>query len=196
MWVYEEEVNGKKLTSIINDQHENVRYLPGIKLPANVVATPDLCHAAKDADVLIFVLPHQFLQKACAQIKSVLKPGAYGVSLIKVSHCEEFSLKSVFWIFSVAYSIFQTKRNRNKIMGSCKSPDNTQPSSLTHGSCDITEQKYAGCRASSTRLILTGSFMRTPLRTRGKVIPGKASLSRVSNCPACFAFSLRGHYEL
>ncbi|KAA0186072.1 Glycerol-3-phosphate dehydrogenase [NAD(+)] cytoplasmic [Fasciolopsis buskii] len=83
MWVYEEEVNGKKLTSIINDQHENVRYLPGIKLPANVVATPDLCHAAKDADVLIFVLPHQFLQKACAQIKSVLKPGAYGVSLIK-----------------------------------------------------------------------------------------------------------------
>ncbi|THD22921.1 Glycerol-3-phosphate dehydrogenase [NAD(+)] [Fasciola hepatica] len=86
MWVYEEEVDGKKLTAIINDQHENVRYLPGIKLPTNVVATPDLCYAAQDADVLIFVMPHQFLQRACTQIKSVLKPGAYGVSLIKTSY--------------------------------------------------------------------------------------------------------------
>ncbi|VDP81351.1 unnamed protein product [Echinostoma caproni] len=83
MWVFEEQINGKKLTSIINEQHENVRYLPGVKLPTNVVATPDVCEAAKDADVLIFVMPHQFLHKTCLQIKPVLKPGAYGVSLIK-----------------------------------------------------------------------------------------------------------------
>lgn len=37
MYVYEELVNGKKLTEIINETHENVKYLPGHKLPANVV---------------------------------------------------------------------------------------------------------------------------------------------------------------
>ncbi|XP_065275553.1 glycerol-3-phosphate dehydrogenase [NAD(+)], cytoplasmic isoform X2 [Emys orbicularis] len=36
MWVFEEEVSGKKLTEIINMQHENVKYLPGHKLPPNV----------------------------------------------------------------------------------------------------------------------------------------------------------------
>lgn len=38
MYVYEEIVNGKKLTEIINETHENVKYLPGHKLPENVVS--------------------------------------------------------------------------------------------------------------------------------------------------------------
>ena len=38
MYVYEEIIDGKKLTEIINEQHENVKYLPGIKLPPNVVS--------------------------------------------------------------------------------------------------------------------------------------------------------------
>ena len=38
MYVYEETVDGKKLTEIINTQHENVKYLPGHKLPENVVS--------------------------------------------------------------------------------------------------------------------------------------------------------------
>lgn len=37
MYVFEEMIEGKKLTEIINEQHENVKYLPGHKLPANVV---------------------------------------------------------------------------------------------------------------------------------------------------------------
>lgn len=39
MWVYEEIIDGKKLTEIINTTHENVKYLPGKKLPENVVST-------------------------------------------------------------------------------------------------------------------------------------------------------------
>lgn len=39
MWVYEEIINGRKLTDIINTDHENVKYLPGYKLPENVVRT-------------------------------------------------------------------------------------------------------------------------------------------------------------
>lgn len=37
MYVHEEMVEGKKLTEIINTTHENVKYLPGIKIPSNVV---------------------------------------------------------------------------------------------------------------------------------------------------------------
>ncbi|KAK8726597.1 hypothetical protein OTU49_009949, partial [Cherax quadricarinatus] len=36
MYVYEEMVDGRKLTEIINTTHENVKYLPGKKLPENV----------------------------------------------------------------------------------------------------------------------------------------------------------------
>lgn len=39
MWVFEETVDGRKLTEIINTDHENVKYLPGHKLPPNVVST-------------------------------------------------------------------------------------------------------------------------------------------------------------
>ncbi|XP_015284493.1 PREDICTED: glycerol-3-phosphate dehydrogenase 1-like protein [Gekko japonicus] len=37
MWVFEELINGRKLTEIINQDHENVKYLPGHKLPPNVL---------------------------------------------------------------------------------------------------------------------------------------------------------------
>ena len=38
MYTYEELVNGRKLTEIINTEHENVKYLPGYKLPENIVS--------------------------------------------------------------------------------------------------------------------------------------------------------------
>lgn len=50
---------GKKLTEVINSEHENRKYLPGVKLEDNVVAIPDLKEAVKDATALIFVTPHQ-----------------------------------------------------------------------------------------------------------------------------------------
>jgi glycerol-3-phosphate dehydrogenase (NAD+) len=54
-----EQFEGKKLTEIINNEHENRKYLPGVKLPDNVKAIPDIGEAVKDATVLIFVMPHQ-----------------------------------------------------------------------------------------------------------------------------------------
>lgn len=38
MFVYEEVINGRKLTEIINTEHENIKYLPGHRLPENVVS--------------------------------------------------------------------------------------------------------------------------------------------------------------
>lgn len=83
MWVFEEEVDGRKLTEIINTEHENVKYLPGYKLPENVVAVPDLLEAAEGADVLVFVIPHQFLPRLCTQLKDKVKSSAVAISLIK-----------------------------------------------------------------------------------------------------------------
>uniref|UniRef100_A0A5J6SDG1 Glycerol-3-phosphate dehydrogenase [NAD(+)] n=1 Tax=Potamotrygon motoro TaxID=86373 RepID=A0A5J6SDG1_POTMO len=83
MWVYEEMINGRKLTEIINTEHENVKYLPGHKIPENVVAVPNIVEASDGADVFVFVLPHQFIGKVCDEIKNNMKPGAIGISLIK-----------------------------------------------------------------------------------------------------------------
>ncbi|RKP06805.1 NAD-dependent glycerol-3-phosphate dehydrogenase C-terminus-domain-containing protein [Thamnocephalis sphaerospora] len=83
MWVFEELVNGRKLTDIINTEHENVRYLPGIKIPENVCAVPDLMEAVRDATVLVFVVPHQFVKGICERLRGNIHPNAKAISLIK-----------------------------------------------------------------------------------------------------------------
>uniref|UniRef100_A0A8C8EWS5 Glycerol-3-phosphate dehydrogenase [NAD(+)] n=1 Tax=Oncorhynchus tshawytscha TaxID=74940 RepID=A0A8C8EWS5_ONCTS len=83
MWVFEEMVEGKKLTEIINTEHENVKYLPGHKLPKNVVAVPEITEAVKGASILIFVIPHQFIGRLCDQMKPHIAQGTIGISLIK-----------------------------------------------------------------------------------------------------------------
>lgn len=47
------------------------------------VAVPDVVEAAKDADILIFVIPHQFIKGLGAQMVGKIKPTAIGLSLIK-----------------------------------------------------------------------------------------------------------------
>ena len=84
MWVYEEMIEGRKLTEIINEDHENVKYLPGVKLPENVRAVPELLDAARDADLFVFVIPHQFISRIVGQMKGNIKDGAAAISLIKV----------------------------------------------------------------------------------------------------------------
>lgn len=83
MWVYEEMIEGRKLTEIINEDHENVKYLPGVKLPENVRAVPELLDAARDADLFVFVIPHQFISRLVGQMKGNIKDGAAAISLIK-----------------------------------------------------------------------------------------------------------------
>lgn len=95
MWVFEELVDGKKLTEIINEQHENIKYLKGFTIPDNVIACPSVTETIKDADVLIFVLPHQFIRKVCADIKDVVKKGAFGISLIKGMDTTDGTIKLI-----------------------------------------------------------------------------------------------------
>jgi glycerol-3-phosphate dehydrogenase (NAD+) len=109
MWVYEEQVELKKdskhykegsalssgpqkLTQLINEYHENVKYLPGIALPPNVVANPSLQDAVKNSTILVFNLPHQFIVNLCKQMNGVILPYARGISCIKGVNVEGSSI--------------------------------------------------------------------------------------------------------
>ncbi|KAI6785464.1 Glycerol-3-phosphate dehydrogenase [NAD(+)]-like protein [Emericellopsis cladophorae] len=98
MWVYEEDVTipkeskhynestadtPQKLTEVINKYHENVKYLPGVALPPNIVANPSLNDAVQNSTILIFNLPHQFIRKVCEGIRGEIMPFARGISCIK-----------------------------------------------------------------------------------------------------------------
>jgi glycerol-3-phosphate dehydrogenase (NAD+) len=100
MWVFEEEVNipesskhynpgselckkPQKLSQLINSLHENVKYLPGVLLPDNLIANPSIEDAVKDSTILIFNLPHQFISKVCSQIEGKIVPHARGISCVK-----------------------------------------------------------------------------------------------------------------
>lgn len=100
MWVFEEEVTipqdsrhynpgsetskkPQKLSGLINQLHENIKYLPGITLPPNVVANPDLPASVKDSTILIFVLPHQFIPKVCEQLAGKIVPYARAICCTK-----------------------------------------------------------------------------------------------------------------
>ena len=58
MWVFDEQVTlpvdktTVKLSDVINTLHENIKYLPGVKLPSNVKAIPDLKEACKNATLV------------------------------------------------------------------------------------------------------------------------------------------------
>jgi glycerol-3-phosphate dehydrogenase (NAD+) len=83
MWVHEEYIGNRKLTEIINTEHENVKYLPGIKLPSNIVAVDDLLTNCRDADVIVFGMPHQFLDASLRALEGRVPRDTVCVSLIK-----------------------------------------------------------------------------------------------------------------
>lgn len=48
------------------------------------IAIPDVVEASRGADILIFVLPHQFVRGVCEKLKGNIKTSAVAVTLIKV----------------------------------------------------------------------------------------------------------------
>lgn len=81
--VYDEEYDGRLLSQIINETHENPKYLKGAKLPENVIAIPDLQEACKGANILVFAVPHQFLRGLLGLIYQVKAKSCRAISLIK-----------------------------------------------------------------------------------------------------------------
>jgi len=61
---------GEDACDEINRGRENRRYLPGVRLPANLRATSDLLEAASDRDFLILATPSLFLLETARQVIS------------------------------------------------------------------------------------------------------------------------------
>ncbi|CAI4787358.1 CFF_collapsed_G0050050.mRNA.1.CDS.1 [Saccharomyces cerevisiae] len=83
MWVFDEKIGDENLTDIINTRHQNVKYLPNIDLPHNLVADPDLLHSIKGADILVFNIPHQFLPNIVKQLQGHVAPHVRAISCLK-----------------------------------------------------------------------------------------------------------------
>ena len=83
MWVFDEKVNGESLVKIINTVHENVKYLPGYRLPESLVAYANVVDVLKTCNYLIFVFPHQFLEETLKDMVGHIREGSVGLSLIK-----------------------------------------------------------------------------------------------------------------
>ena len=74
---------GRLLSSVINRQRENIKYLPGIKLGCNVKAMGQLDEVVRGADILVLVTPHQFIADICRSLRGLVKKDAMAISLIK-----------------------------------------------------------------------------------------------------------------
>jgi len=148
MYVYEEMIplkqegndNGsggakreEKLSTIINTQHENVKYLPNISLPPNIIAVPNVIDAIRGATLLIFCMPHQFLKPILYQIRDhyhLLHPsGCRGVSLIKGMDFDTES-KSPILISKLIEDTLNNGRGSGFGSGSGHDNEKSHPSSL------------------------------------------------------------------
>jgi glycerol-3-phosphate dehydrogenase (NAD(P)+) len=78
LWARREE-----LAQAVRDGHENVDYLPGVVLPANLTATSDPLEAVAGADFVVLAVPSQSLRDNLAAVAGSLPAGSLLVSLMK-----------------------------------------------------------------------------------------------------------------
>ncbi|XP_033232655.1 titin [Drosophila pseudoobscura] len=83
IYVYDELVHNKYLSEVMNNCHENIKYLPGIRLPDNLIAVNDILAAAQNADIMIFATPQHFVKSYCNILAGHVKKTAIALSMVK-----------------------------------------------------------------------------------------------------------------
>ena len=78
LWAYEPEV-----VESIRLQHENVLFMPGVKVPASIAATGDLREALQDAEIVLTVMPSHVCGPLFERMLDHLHPGMTFVSATK-----------------------------------------------------------------------------------------------------------------
>ena len=107
LWVFEEKVDGgQDLSHVINTNHENTKYLPGVRLPDNIKAEPDLRTAARDATILVFNMPHQFLGAICRELKGHVHGDAKAISCIKGINVTADRIQTLPYLISSTLGIY------------------------------------------------------------------------------------------
>lgn len=71
------------VAAAITRDHENLKYLPGIRLPDAVRATDEVEKGLGEAPVVVWAVPTQALASVARRFSSVLSPGALFVSAAK-----------------------------------------------------------------------------------------------------------------
>eukprot|EP01038_Epipyxis_sp_PR26KG_P005750 gene5750-7939_t len=95
LWVNEEIIDGRNLSVIINEAHMNVKYLPNISLPGNIIAKTNLMECTHSADVIFFAVPHQYLKDILHKIGRMANPECVCASFIKGIVVDKFGPKLV-----------------------------------------------------------------------------------------------------
>ena len=72
-----------ELAAEINDRHRNEDYLPGIELPAGLVATHDPVRAVEGAELVAFAVPSQTFRGNLVEWAPILPADATLISLMK-----------------------------------------------------------------------------------------------------------------
>ncbi|ELQ75672.1 Glycerol-3-phosphate dehydrogenase/dihydroxyacetone 3-phosphate reductase [Trachipleistophora hominis] len=87
IWIFDEQVriDGSKelLSEYIKRERENVNYLPHVKLPENLLFMTNLKEVVQKSDILVFVVPHQFIEKIVQDLKSMKLKKKIACSLMK-----------------------------------------------------------------------------------------------------------------
>lgn len=78
----------------INSQHENPRYLPGVKLNPSLTATTDIHASILDADIVVISVPSSSVREVMENIASALKPEQVLLTTTKGIEHERFLLMS------------------------------------------------------------------------------------------------------
>ena len=77
LWAHSQELAGQ-----INDAGENTQFLPGFPIPSGISVTAD-CTAINEADIVVSVIPSEFLRPTVHRIRSCLRIGQFVVSATK-----------------------------------------------------------------------------------------------------------------
>lgn len=88
LWVYEPDLAARMNTTRVNDV-----YLPGVPLPANIIADPNLLAAAHGANILLGVMPSHHARRIYTELRAAVTPDTLFVSATK--GLENGSLKRV-----------------------------------------------------------------------------------------------------
>ncbi|XP_022222336.1 glycerol-3-phosphate dehydrogenase [NAD(+)], cytoplasmic [Drosophila obscura] len=137
MYVYEEMVDGRKLTDIINTTHINVKYMPDFELPPNIVAVDDIVTAARDSDILIFAIPPTFVSSCCKTLLGKVKPTAHAVSLIK-----GFERGEDGQIILISQIIMRQLKVSCSVMVGCNLAHEIANDNFAEGTVGCRDQKY------------------------------------------------------
>ena len=69
--------------STMKHRHENVKFLPGVRLPPEIELTSDKKQALDDADIVVVAVPSKFYRSVLSSFASLVPPNARVISVSK-----------------------------------------------------------------------------------------------------------------